>query len=314
MRALERIRGTQRSSDVPVILHRSGNGPRVAVTAGVHGDELVGFAACNELDRVLNVTGGEVILYPALNPAGVAARTRTHPEDQADLNRAFPGDPDGTAVERHAARVWRDLVARRPTALIDLHADAATSIPYALVDRVVNASPPLPIDLEQRSISLAVASGLPVLREYPPELYRRFRLDRSLAGAAMNYLGIPSVTLEVGPRRVIDPRGVAAAVAAVMAQLAHLGLVRGGPLAHPDPIRIRGNAPRARAAGLFLPHLPAGASFHPGDCLGRVVGLDGEELDVLVADSTGIVVAWAEGGWVDVGAVPGTLGLENGHG
>jgi predicted deacylase len=310
MRAVERIRGTHRSSDVPVIHWRAGPGPRVAVTAGVHGDELVGFAACRAIDRVLAVSGGEVVLYPALNPTALAARTRAHPEDQGDLNRAFPGNPDGSPHERHAARIWRDLVARRPTALIDLHADAPTSIPYALVDRAV--APGLPSDLEARAIALATASGLPVLREYPPELYRRFGLDHSLAGAALNTLGIPSVTLEIGPRRVVDPAGVATAVAAVLGQLAHLGVNPGVAPVGVHPLRVRGNAPRSRATGLFLPEVSPGSAFRRGDCLGRIVAVDGAELDLLLADSAGIVIGWAEGGWLEVGSVPGTLGLEDG--
>nr|MBA2320106.1 hypothetical protein [Deltaproteobacteria bacterium] len=104
----------------------------------------------------------------------------------------------------------------------------------------------------------------------------------------------------------------------VLAQLAHLGLVAGSadpPSLTPDlAFRVRGNAPRARAAGLFVPDVAPGRSFRPGDLLGRILGVDGTELDALRADAAGIVVAWAEGGWVEIGGIPGTLGLEDADG
>ena len=80
---------------------------------------------------------GTVHMYPTLNPGGLTANTRSLPGDGQDLNRMFPGKPRGSAAERHAHCIWKDLQARVPDALIDLHTDVAGAIPYAIVDRVV---------------------------------------------------------------------------------------------------------------------------------------------------------------------------------
>jgi predicted deacylase len=281
------------------------------VTASVHGDEPAGFAASLALDRWLPgaLHSGRVVLYPAVNPAGLAARIRAFPEDLVDLNRCFPGDDRGGPSSRHAAALWRDLAARKPDAVIDLHADSPSAVPYALVDRAVAWRPDVAFD--QRIRVLARATGFPVLAEYPLDQYLRFGLDRSLAGAVVNVLRIPALTLEVGPRRAIDPAQVGEMVAAVKSVLVAMGLCAGERVAAwSGPEYQRANAPRTRAAGLFVPALPPGGRFAKGDVLGSIYSADAEVLDTVVADAPGIAVSWVDGAWIDAGGVPGMLGLE----
>ena len=89
--------------DIRRTVYKGGNGPRVAVTAGIHGDELEGLYVCHRLAAWLdelersNPTAllGQVELYPALNPLGLDTLTRSVPVFDSDLNRSFPGSQQG---------------------------------------------------------------------------------------------------------------------------------------------------------------------------------------------------------------------------
>ena len=92
--------------EVPVaIVNGSRPGPRVAVTAGIHGAEYVSIAALREVVLGLDpsaVTGSLVAVLTA-SPAAFAARSiYVNPLDGLNLNRQFPGDPNGSPSQRLA--------------------------------------------------------------------------------------------------------------------------------------------------------------------------------------------------------------------
>lgn len=316
-RTVDRFRPRQ-GRDLPVIAIEAASGPTLVVTANVHGDEVTGVAAAHALDALLQaeLRRGRVILFPSLNPAGLEARKRMVPEDGADLNRLFPGDLRGVGSELLAADIFREVLRHRPHALIDLHADSATAIPYAIVDRAVRLDVSHRRRLSAALQALGQASGLTVLREYPEDEYLRFGLDRSLAGAMVNHAGVPAITIEAGPRRAVDPEAVDAAVTAVRRILHHLGLIDAAPEPHPTrrdgAIYRRASAPRTRRAGVLIPRRRPGDVFRIGEVIARVHGLDGQIVEELRAPADGIVVSWNEGGWIEARGVTGTLGIVEG--
>lgn len=297
---------------VPVTVLSAGEGPVVAITANVHGDEATGVAAVLQLQVQLedSLERGSVVMYPSVNPHGLRLQQRPVPADGVDLNRTFPGDSGGRGAPGVAGRLWADLQRRNIDLLIDLHADSVVAVPYTILDRPVRLAPAPRARMEARLQTLAAATGVLVLEEYPDELYIKFRLDKSLAGAVVNDMGVPALTLEIGPRRAVDPASVAITVGAVLRILHAEGMLSEAPPGNP-PVQERlrrTSAPRARRPGVFVPTVAPGAAFVPGDVLGVVRGLDGECRDEVRAVQRGVVVSWSEGAWLDAGAVPGTLG------
>jgi predicted deacylase len=298
---------------VPVSLLRGAEqGATVVVTANVHGDEATGVAAVLQLAERLEtlLVAGEVVLYPSVNPHGLRLQQRPVPADGVDLNRAFPGDRAGRGATGVAGRLWADLQRREPDLVLDLHADSVVAVPYTILDRPVRLDGERRQEMEEQLQVLAHAAGLLVLQEYPDDLYLRFGLDHSLAGAVVNEMGVPALTLEVGPRRAVDPASVDVTVGAVLRILAHLNMVREAPAARrrPQGRLQRTSAPRVRRPGVFVPVVRPGEAYGRGELLGVVRGLDGHARDEVRAEAPGVVVSWAEGAWIDVGAVPGTLG------
>src|SRR4051812_29415324 len=82
---------------IPVTSIKNGAGPRVLLVSGNHGDEYEGQVTLMKLTRSLQpaqLKGRVTILSAANFPAAMAGR-RTSPIDAGNLNRSFPGNPDG---------------------------------------------------------------------------------------------------------------------------------------------------------------------------------------------------------------------------
>src|SRR5258708_17837749 len=110
---------------VPVIeLTGAADGPRLTVLAGVHGCEYAPMAAVRRWTRALagRELRGSVRAVPVLNLPSFRARTPfVVPDDGKNLNRCFPGDPEGTVADRLAHAALAQLIVRSD-ALIELHA------------------------------------------------------------------------------------------------------------------------------------------------------------------------------------------------
>ena len=88
-------------------------GPRLWLNGATHGDEPEGplsiFWALQQLDP--QKLRGTVVAVPAMNVAGFTAGTRGDPLDTFayDMNRIYPGKPDGYPTERVAFAHWQAM-------------------------------------------------------------------------------------------------------------------------------------------------------------------------------------------------------------
>lgn len=97
-------------------------GPTALIQAGIHGDEIAGVHALQELlEEEIRPTHGRLIMVPVMNPPAYRARQRMSPGG-LDLNRCFPGDAQAPERERRLARRFMDLVLdERPALVTTLH-------------------------------------------------------------------------------------------------------------------------------------------------------------------------------------------------
>jgi len=109
-------------------VYEGGRGPRVAVVAGVHGDELEGLYLCHRIADWLeelaktrpDALHGRVELWPALNGLGLDTLERSVPVFDVDLNRCFPGHREGMLPQRVADAAMHGLTGC--ALAIDVHA------------------------------------------------------------------------------------------------------------------------------------------------------------------------------------------------
>ncbi|MCU7370057.1 succinylglutamate desuccinylase/aspartoacylase family protein [Paucibacter sp. O1-1] len=96
----------------PIASIRNGEGPKVLVMAGNHGDEYEGQIIVSRLIREIDAhhVRGQLILLPMSNYPAAAAGKRVSPIDQGNLNRLFPGNPNGTPTQMIADYIENQLM------------------------------------------------------------------------------------------------------------------------------------------------------------------------------------------------------------
>lgn len=127
---------------VPVIRIRNGDGPSLLLMAGNHGDEYEGEICLARLSRLLSPENmrGAVTIIPFANAPAVMAARRRSPLDEGNLNRAFPGDAQGTPTQRIAHFLEHELFPRHDV-IFDLHS-GGTSMEHLLCALIERQGPP----------------------------------------------------------------------------------------------------------------------------------------------------------------------------
>lgn len=119
---------------IPITVIRNGEGPTALFTGANHGDEYEGPIALQSLAHRLapEQIKGRVIILPFMNQPAFAAARRTSPLDGGNLNRSFPGKPDGTPTQKIADYFINELVPMADIVL-DYHSGGKTLdfIPFA---------------------------------------------------------------------------------------------------------------------------------------------------------------------------------------
>lgn len=106
--------------EIPVFERKGGeSGPVIYVAGGTHGDETAGWQAAIELRRA-ELQAGTLYVAAPLNAYGAEHDRRKTRQDR-DLNRNFPGGPDGCDAEQIAWAVFQDIREKQPDLVLDLH-------------------------------------------------------------------------------------------------------------------------------------------------------------------------------------------------
>ena len=257
-------------------------GPRLCLLAGVHGCEYSSIAAVVRFMRGLDTEqlAGSIVAVPVVNPESFRGRTPfVSPADGKNLNRCFPGDPQGTFSDVLADLVFRRFV-RGSDALLDLHGgDMVEALePFALYD----ASP-----VEERSLEIARAIGL-------PWIVRAEATESPVAGTtsgAAAALGIPAVIAEVGGCGLLEQHAVEAHVRGIARVLDRLGMTESSPSADGPQYSVdRFVWCRSVHEGWWEPAAGAGALVAHGELLGTVSNLHGEELERIESPEEGVLL------------------------
>jgi N-alpha-acetyl-L-2,4-diaminobutyrate deacetylase len=203
---------------IPIAVVRNGRGPTALLTGGNHGDEYEGPLSLFDLANRLkpDVVTGRVVIVPAMNYPAFRAGTRTSPIDRGNLNRAFPGRPDGTVTEKIADYFQRMLLPLADVVL-DFHSGGRTLdfLPFAAAHRLDDKSQ------EQRCFAAVKAFGAP---------YSMAMREIDAAGmydTAAESLGRVFVTTELGGGGTSTPRTLAIARRGIDNFLVHAGILKG---------------------------------------------------------------------------------------
>ncbi|GEN25269.1 N(2)-acetyl-L-2,4-diaminobutanoate deacetylase DoeB [Halomonas cupida] len=203
---------------IPITVVANGEGPTALITGGNHGDEYEGITALQKLSCSLKAEDvhGRVIIVPMMNTPAVQAGRRTSPMDGGNLNRSFPGDPDGTVTEKIADYFTRELVPMVDVVL-DLHSGGRTLdiIPFGASHVLDNA------EQQRAALEGAKAFGAPYAMVM-------FELDAAaLFDTAVESQGKIFVATELGGGGTSTPESLAITERGIDNFLIHYGLKDG---------------------------------------------------------------------------------------
>jgi predicted deacylase len=251
------------------------DGPRLFVSAAIHGDELNGVEIIRRLlrDSRLRRMRGTLLAIPIVNVYGVIHHSRYLP-DRRDLNRAFPGLEGGSLAARLAHLFMSEIVAKC-THGIDLHTGAIhrSNLPQIRAD----------MD-DEDTMRLARAFGVPVLINADVR-------DGSLREAAAEH-GVHMLLYEAGEALRFDELSIRVGVRGIINVMRELGMLSGRPRRpSPEPFVARTSAwVRAPESGILRAVVPLGAHIQRNEVMGYIADPFGEAEVEVRAPTGGIVI------------------------
>lgn len=267
---------TQTLLSLPVtVVHGARPGPRLWLSAAVHGDEVNGVEIIRRALDKLDATTlrGTVVAVPIVNVFGFINQSRYLP-DRRDLNRSFPGSAKGSLASRLAHLFMAEIVGQC-THGIDLHtaSDHRKNLPHIRGDLT---------DPETRRIAEAFA---------PPLIMHSRVRDGSLREAASR-LGIPVLLFEGGEADRFNEDAIEAGADGVLRVMAALEMRRRGRTRRPPRVYKSRSSywVRARRSGLVWLQVKLGERVAAKQRIGATADPFGESSFAVHAPRAGIVV------------------------
>jgi predicted deacylase len=238
-----------------LVVHGAKPGPRVCLTAALHGDELNGIEVVRRVlyDLQPDKLNGTVIGVPIVNLQGFRRASRYLP-DRRDLNRYFPGHPTGSSAARIAHSFFNEVISHCQY-LVDLHTGSfrRTNLPQLRAD----LTNPGVAELTRHMGAIVVLHSKGT--------------RGSLRRAAVN-AGIPAVTLEAGEPLNVEPDAVQQGVHSIEALLSKLNMYpyKGMWARKTEPVYYKSRWVRVPAGGILLNKVRLGERVKANQFLGTV--------------------------------------------
>ncbi|HBY95286.1 MAG TPA: hypothetical protein DEP84_15260 [Chloroflexi bacterium] len=273
---------------IPVmIVNGVEDGPVVGMDGCTHGDEYEGPEAVQTLVAQLDPTRmrGALIGVPVVNILAFQAMQRVTPHDPLsypDLNRNYPGRPDGGLTARIAYTHFHEIVARTEV-FITVHSGASFAmLPPKLIFHESDD------ELGRKSLEIAKAFGWEIL-------WRNGSYPGTLNGSAERR-GIVCIAPEFGgtdrmPQHRADrTRRLVTGATNVMK---HLGMLEGRPQLPDRWVVVEGESHLFASHGGLLAYeadFELGQGVAAGQKIARILDLYGNEIEAVVAPYDGLAI------------------------
>ena len=265
---------------VPVIVVRGVQpGPRLLLTAAIHGDELNGVAVIHRLAATLDPAklGGTVTMIPGLNTPGLLHHTREFTPDLGggpNLNRLMPGNVTATDLgARYAGRLWSRIMRPNADTTIDMHTQSrGTAYPMYVFAETARA----------RALAMLVA----------PDIIKLDPGEKGTVENEMNHAGVPAITLELGRPEMFDQTLITRAVdgiGRVMIDMKMLPAASAPPPAVTPFVANSIQPVRTTRGGFATLAVALGADVEKGQTVATIADPFGRPVEVIAAPVSGRV-------------------------
>jgi predicted deacylase len=266
-----------------VLINGSLDGPRLALTAGIHPKEFLTIEALRRLLSEIDPAQlcGQVVACPLVSyPALQGDHLVISPVEAVNLNRIFPGDPTGNPSERVTAWLFDNLI-RPADVFIDLHSGGPSESLLPHVAYRTSGNP----EQDRQALALAEAFGI-------PDVIRGKTADGGNSHAAATRAGIVALLVEAGEYGQSPPALLAQICAGMQRVMETLGMLNPSLPAPDQPPRHWTWEAFVEAGqdGLWYPECEIGADVQEGMALGRILDPLGSLLSIPAAPVSGRIM------------------------
>lgn len=283
------------ATPVPVLIaHGKRPGPVVCMTAAVHGDELNGIEMVRRVMYQLEPErlSGTVIGVPIVNLDGFRRGSR-YLADRRDLNRYFPGHPQGSSAARIAHSLFTDII-QHCQFLADLHTGSLRRV--NLTQLRGDMTDPNIVEFARKFGGIKVLHG---------------RAASGTLRRAASEAGIPTVTMEAGGPNRLEEDAVDSGVQAIETMLDNLGMRKTRRFwSSPQPVFYESQWLRADQGGILMSKVKLNDNVRPGQVLGTVTDPVTNTGSAIIAPFAGRVLGMAENQVVHTGFAAYHIGIE----
>lgn len=280
--------GVDAALEIPVAVVRGAKpGPVLAIVAGSHGTEYASIIAVERLIQHLDAKelSGTVILVPLVNVNSFEEKVpHLNPIDGKNMNRMYPGKPDGTQTERASWLMTKDVV-ERCDYLIDLHGgDLDENLqPYTYWPETGNQN----LDHVTRAMILAFGIDHIIIQD-----------SRSLDPNNSRYLdadalsrGKPAIIAEAGYAGTVEPQDVDAIAHGAVNVMRYLKMLPGDAPPVENPVWFsRVVTATSDQTGIFYPLVEKRTYVQAGMRVGYVTDFFGKTIEDVRAPVSGVVL------------------------
>ncbi len=279
--------GVDAGTNIPVIVINGAKpGPKLAIVAGSHGTEYASIIALENLVHAVDAAdlSGTLIVVPLVNLASFAQKVpHLNPVDGKNMNRMFPGKPDGTQTERASWALARQVVDKCDY-LIDLHGgDLDENLRrYAYWPQTGKDQ----LDAASRGMVLAFGLDHIILQKnQAPAVAGATSISRFAEDQ-----GKPTIIAEAGHAGTTDTADVDALVRGCRNVMRHLKMLPGSvtPVEHPVWIGQLTTV-RSDHDGIFYPLVIPEAYVQRGMLIGYITDYFGNKLADVASPISGVV-------------------------
>ena len=274
-----------------------GNGKRISIVTGIHGDELEGQYVCYEVARRIQENPeylhGTVDIYPAMNPLGIDSITRGIPGFDLDMNRTFTGNAEGAMTEYLAKKIVEDLVGS--DLCLDIHASNIylTEMPQIRINELH----------KETLVPLAKIANVDFIWVHGASTV----LESTLA-YSLNSRNVPTLVVEMGVGMRLTTEYGIQLTDGIFCLMKHLGIWSGEvkevkkPLLSEDP--DEGSYLNSPLSGIFLKEKLHGSYVQKGEEIGFIFNpFTGKKMAEILAPETGLLFTIREYPVVDEGSL-----------
>jgi predicted deacylase len=264
------------------------SGPVLALVAGTHGSEPSPIVALQRVRAELNpaeLSGTVILVHIANVPSFVHRTVYRGPWDQKNLNRVFPGHPQGSASDRIAYAITTCVI-DQCDALVDMHSGDANEAlrPYSYWNKLgVDDS----VDARARDLVLAFGLDHIVVDRGRP----RDRNASVFCANTAQVRGKPAITTEAGEIGVPTSETVELSVRGAFRVMRYLGMLPGAPQMIQRPKWIEpSQVLTSPGTGTWTPAVRPDQQIERGALFGTLTDYFGQTIAEVRAPMDGVVL------------------------